>query len=135
MEGSSTPIVEVDVPHLKSGSISQAVRAGDLVAVSGQVALGADGQIVGEGDSDAQAEQTFDNLEAVLSAAGAKLSDVISLTCYLVGVEHYPAYAAARARRLGAHRPAGTAVIVDSLLDRAVSDGGPGPGRRAVRQR
>jgi enamine deaminase RidA (YjgF/YER057c/UK114 family) len=113
----STAIVTVDVPHLRSDAISQAVRAGSLVTVSGQVALGADGQVVGEGDSYAQAEQDFDNLEAVLGAAGAKLSDVISLTCYLVGSEHYPAYAAVRARRLGAHRPAGTAVIVDSLLD------------------
>jgi enamine deaminase RidA (YjgF/YER057c/UK114 family) len=109
--------VEVDVPHLPSGAISQAVRAGDLVTVSGQVALGAGGEIVGEGDSHAQAEQVFDNLEAVLRAAGAALSDIISLTCYLVGPEHYPAYAAVRAQRLGAQRPAGTAVIVDSLLD------------------
>jgi enamine deaminase RidA (YjgF/YER057c/UK114 family) len=113
----STPIVSVDVPHLKSEAISQAVRAGNLVTVSGQVALGADGQVIGEGDSDAQAEQAFDNLEAVLSAAGASLSDIISLTCYLVGTEHYPAYARVRAQRLGAHRPAGTAVIVASLLD------------------
>jgi enamine deaminase RidA (YjgF/YER057c/UK114 family) len=113
----STPIVPVDVPHLKSDAISQAVRAGDVIAVSGQVALGADGRVVGEADSYAQAEQTFDNLEAVLHAAGAGLDDIISLTCYLVGPEHYPAYAAVRARRLGPHRPAGTAVIVAGLLD------------------
>ncbi len=110
-------IVAVDLPHLPSGAIAQAVRAGNLVSVAGQVALGADGEVVGVGDSRSQAEQVFDNLDAVLRAAGAKLTDLVSLTCYLVGTEHYRAYAAVRAERLGDHRPAGTAVIVRSLLD------------------
>ena len=50
--------------------ISQAIRHGDLVYVSGQAAIDESGALVGVGDFDAQAEQTFRNLERVLGAAG-----------------------------------------------------------------
>ena len=49
--------------------ISQAIRLGDLVFVSGQAAIDQSGALVGVGDFDAQAEQAFRNLEHVLEAA------------------------------------------------------------------
>ncbi|MEZ5077618.1 MAG: RidA family protein [Solirubrobacterales bacterium] len=105
-----------DLPHLEFGGMSQAVRSGDLVTVSGQVALGPDG-LVGEGDARAQAEQALSNLEDALGAAGAAPGDVVKLTCYLVDAGDYPAYAAAKAVRFGAAAPAGTCVVVAALLD------------------
>lgn len=58
------------------------VRVGDLVWISGQVAL-KDGQIVGLDDIRAQTEQVFTNLQTVLEAAGGSLDDLIETTTYM----------------------------------------------------
>ena len=52
------------------GPYSQAIRAGSTVYVSGQIALDANGQLVGGGDVAAETHQVMRNLEAVLTAAG-----------------------------------------------------------------
>jgi 2-iminobutanoate/2-iminopropanoate deaminase len=57
--------------------LAQGYRVGDLLFVSGQAAIDGNGQIVGVGDFDAQAEQVFANLERVLSAGGSSLRNVI----------------------------------------------------------
>jgi enamine deaminase RidA (YjgF/YER057c/UK114 family) len=106
-----------DLPGLAFAGMSQAVRDGDLVVLSGQVALDAAGEVVGEGDWDAQAEQALTNLEAGLAAAGAGNEDVVKLTCFLCHADGYPAYAAAKSRRFAAAAPASTCVIVAGLLD------------------
>jgi enamine deaminase RidA (YjgF/YER057c/UK114 family) len=106
-----------DLPGLAFAGMSQAVRDGDLVVLSGQVALDAAGEVVGEGDWDAQAEQALANLEAALAAAGARNEDVLKLTCFLTDVAGYTAYAAAKGRRFAATAPASTCVIVAGLLD------------------
>ena len=66
--------------------------------------------------ADAQATQVWDNLLGILHAAGMEARDIVKLTAYVVGAENYPAYASARSRVLGGHRPASTAVCVASLL-------------------
>jgi enamine deaminase RidA (YjgF/YER057c/UK114 family) len=48
--------------------------------------------------------------------AGMEASDIVKLTAYVVGTENYPAYAAARVRHLGDHKPASTAICVPALL-------------------
>jgi enamine deaminase RidA (YjgF/YER057c/UK114 family) len=106
-----------DLPGLAFAGMSQAVRDGDLVVLSGQVALDAAGEVVGEGDWDAQAEQALTNLEAALAAAGAGNEDVVKLTCFLCDAAGYAAYAEAKARRFAATAPASTCVIVAGLLD------------------
>jgi enamine deaminase RidA (YjgF/YER057c/UK114 family) len=63
-------VVSVDVP-------------GRLVVVSGQIALDADGNLVGPGDLEAQTRQVFTNLEAALAAAGARWEHVIRLGYFL----------------------------------------------------
>lgn len=84
--------------------MSQNVRAGPLVVVSGQVAICPEG-LVGDGDPRAQAEQRFDNLEALLRSAGASRENVVKLTGNLVGCPHYPAYAEVNAACFGESRP------------------------------
>jgi 2-iminobutanoate/2-iminopropanoate deaminase len=106
---------KANLPHLEFEAMSQVVRAGPVIVVSGQVALGPDGP-VGGGDARAQAEQCFDNLESLLLAAGARRENVVKLTCYLVDTRHYPAYAEVKAARFGDHAPASTCVVVDALL-------------------
>jgi len=95
---------------------SQAVRAGDTLYISGQIAIGTDGTLVGAGDARRQAEQCFDNLEAVLSAAGMGLDDIVKLTCFMVDINDYPAYRDVKVERLPRTTPASTGIIVTALL-------------------
>jgi enamine deaminase RidA (YjgF/YER057c/UK114 family) len=55
---------------------------GKLVYLSGQVALDADGNLVGKDDFLAQTRQVFENLKSALAAAGASFQDVIKLNYY-----------------------------------------------------
>lgn len=70
-----------------------------LVLVSGQVALGDDGTVVSDDPRD-QAEQCFANIESALSLAGARVSDVVKLVCYLTDASYFGAYSDARAKCL-----------------------------------
>src|ERR1700682_4487270 len=56
------------------------------VYISGQIALDRDGNVVGQGDMKAQAEQVFKNLQAALDAAGAKFSDVVKMNMYTTDI-------------------------------------------------
>ena len=64
-----------------------------LVFVSGQVAMDANGRVVGEGDVKAQAAQVYRNLESVLSEAGCTLRDVVKFTTFLVRSEDWAPFA------------------------------------------
>lgn len=66
------------------GPYSQAIRAGELVFLSGQIALDPSrGELVGPDDVDAQTHQVMRNLGAVLRAAGASFDQVVKSTIYL----------------------------------------------------
>jgi reactive intermediate/imine deaminase len=68
---------------------SWATKAGNLIFVAGQAALGPDGKIVGEGDIRRQTEQTMENIKLTLDAAGATMDDVVKTTIYLTDVANY----------------------------------------------
>ncbi|MFJ5709230.1 MULTISPECIES: RidA family protein [unclassified Streptomyces] len=90
---------------------------GRFVAISGQIALDAEGAVVGAGDPAAQARQVFANLERCLAAAGAGFGDVVKLTYFLTDVAHLPALRDARdAAFAGLPLPASSAVQVDALV-------------------
>lgn len=90
---------------------------GRLVAVSGQLALDEDGELVGAGDAGAQARQVFENLRRCPAAAGATFDDVVKLTCFVTDMAHMPAVRAARAEHMGDDRlPAASAVQVAGLV-------------------
>jgi enamine deaminase RidA (YjgF/YER057c/UK114 family) len=85
--------------------------------VSGQVAIGEDGQLVGLGDPAAQAGQVFENLRRCLAATGLSFNDVIKLTYYVTDVAHLPAVRAVRDEFIDTDRPpASTAVQVVALV-------------------
>jgi 2-iminobutanoate/2-iminopropanoate deaminase len=97
---------------------SQAWRvdgARSVVFVSGQAAVSADGQIVGEGDFDAQARQTFENLQTVLDQSDASFESVTKLTVYLTDMTNLPDYGRIKAEFVKGEQPASTAVEVKSL--------------------
>jgi reactive intermediate/imine deaminase len=71
------------------GTYSQAIRAGNLVFLSGQIPLDpASMEFVG-GDFEARARQVFDNLRAVAKAAGGDLNQVVKLTIFLTDLGNF----------------------------------------------
>lgn len=95
--------------------ISQAIRAGNLVFVSGQAALTMEGGLVGVGDFDAQAEQAFDNLRRVLEAGGSSLGQVLKVTIFLTDMANFPKVVGLREKYFRKPYPADTIVEVRSL--------------------
>jgi 2-iminobutanoate/2-iminopropanoate deaminase len=94
---------------------TDAVRAGDLLFVSGIVPVDAEGALVGGSDVVAQAEQVFALLGRVLAAAGAAPGDVVKVTLYLLDKDDRPRINPVRQRFFGTARPASTLVEVSGL--------------------
>jgi enamine deaminase RidA (YjgF/YER057c/UK114 family) len=106
-----------------SGLYSQVAKvdSGPLAFIAGQHALDAHGNCVGIYDFDAQFEQVFENLGAVLEGLNAGFEDIVKLTTYLVQSEHIEKFMRARAAlfpRLFANEsyPPNTLVVVDCLV-------------------
>ncbi len=97
------------------GPYSQAVRAGGLVFVSGQIPLDpATGQVVG-GDIAAQTERVMNSLGAVLAAAGLGVDDVVRTTIYLVDLGNFAVVNDVYGRFFRAPYPARSTVQVAAL--------------------
>ncbi len=85
-------------------------RGTKMVFVAGQVALDADGNRVGDGDTAAQVEQCYVNVAAALRAAGASFDDVVKLTIYATdlsptGLAHFGEGLGRACARLGIAQP------------------------------
>jgi reactive intermediate/imine deaminase len=89
---------------------TDAVRAGGLLFVSGIVAVDGDGRLVGGDDVVAQTRQVFENMRAVLAAAGCGFADVVKVTIFLTDVDDRPRINPVRQEVFGAARPASTLV-------------------------
>ena len=94
---------------------TDAVRAGDLLFVSGCVPVDGEGRLVGGDDVVAQARQVFANVGAVLTAAGAGFADVVKVTVFLLDVDDRAAVNEVRKEVFGEVRPASTLVEVSRL--------------------
>lgn len=88
-----------------------------FVYISGQLGLDLSGKMVGkQGDFEAQAVQTFENMKAALAAVNAGFEHVIKLNNYLVNIDHLPIYRAVRDRFVNtAAPPASTLVAISQL--------------------
>ncbi len=95
--------------------LSQGIRVGNLVFISGQAAIGDDGNIVGRGDFDKQAEQAFRNLQRALEAAGSSLDRVAKVTIFLKSMDNFGKIVALRRQWFSAPYPADTIVEISSL--------------------
>src|SRR4051812_5868494 len=98
---------------------AHAVRMGELIFISGQVARDKDGRLVGRGDARAQTEQVFRNLQAILEAAGSDMRSVGKLTVFITKLEFRPIVHEIRSRVFSeaGHLPASTLAVVTSLAD------------------
>ena len=93
---------------------TDAVRAGNLLFVSGCVPVDGDGRLVG-GDVVAQARQVFANIGDVLAAGGASFADVVKVTVYLIDIDDRARINPVREEVFGETRPASTLVEVSAL--------------------
>jgi len=107
--------VSTDPDPYEPYRISQAMRVGDLLFVSGQAAIDPQGQLVGVGDFDAQAEQAFTNLATVLEAGGSSLRDIVKVTIFLTDMGNFPKIVELRGKWFVEPYPADTIVQVVSL--------------------
>jgi 2-iminobutanoate/2-iminopropanoate deaminase len=93
----------------------EVVAPGRTVYISGQLATGPDGKLVG-GDFAAQAEQVFKNLQIALASVGASFADIVKLNSYLSDISHLPILREVRARHLDpAALPASTTLAVSGF--------------------
>ena len=97
------------------GHYSHAVRFGNLVFVSGQLATRPDGSHTADLPFEDQVRQALDNVLTALRSAGATKDDVLKVTAYIVDVERWPRFNAVYAEVMGDARPARTVVPVGEL--------------------
>ena len=71
------------------GTYSQAIQAGNLVFLSGQIPLVPATMEIVDGDFEARARQVFENLRAVAEAAGGDLNDIVKLTIFLTDLGNF----------------------------------------------
>lgn len=88
------------------------------LAIAGQVGTAPDGTV--PADSAGQMERAWDNLLAVLTAAGMAIPDIVKLTVFLTDPADVPLYREVRDRRLAGHAPATTLLIVAGLASPAL---------------
>jgi reactive intermediate/imine deaminase len=111
---SRTPIHSDDAPAA-IGPYSQAVRAGDLVFISGQIPLDPASMEMVDGGIAAQIRRVLDNLMAVIAASGGGPEHVVRVTVYLTDLGNFGAVNELMAEYFDAPYPARAAVEVSAL--------------------
>lgn len=96
------------------GPYSQAIRCGKTLYISGQLPLEPESLRLAEG-FEAQAEQVFRNLAAILAEAGMESRHVVKLTIYVTGLGHFADLNAIMERHFSAPYPARAAIEVSAL--------------------
>jgi 2-iminobutanoate/2-iminopropanoate deaminase len=107
-------IIDTNAAPKAIGPYSQAVVMNGMLYSSGQIPLTPDGELI-TGDIEAQTEQVFRNLKAVLAAAGASLGDVVKTTVFVRDLNDFVRLNAVYERHFGAHKPARSTVQVARL--------------------
>ena len=98
-------------------TFAPAVKQGNLIFLSGFTGVDyATGELVGEGDIAAQTRQILKNMQEILEAAGASVTDIVQTTDYITTTEGYRETAKVRREFFGDNFPASTGVIVAGLL-------------------
>jgi enamine deaminase RidA (YjgF/YER057c/UK114 family) len=98
-------------------TFSAAVRAGNLLFISGMTAANEKGELVGEGDIVRQTEYIFEKMGRVLQQAGAGFANIVETTEYFLTLDDYARTADVRRAVFGAPPyPAATGVLVSGLI-------------------
>ncbi|HWU51380.1 MAG TPA: RidA family protein [Tahibacter sp.] len=111
----SRTVIASDAAPKAIGPYSQAVQVGNTIYTSGQIPLDpATGELVA-GDIAAQAHRVFDNLKAVIEAAGASFSDVARVGIYLTDLSNFAAVNAVMTEYFQPPYPARSTIGVAAL--------------------
>ena len=97
------------------GPYSQAVKAGNLLFVSGQVPFVPETMEIVEGDVKAQTAQSLKNLQAILKEAGADFSNVVKTTVFIKDMNEFAQITEVYAEYFGENKPARACVEVARL--------------------
>ncbi|WP_064106930.1 RidA family protein [Pseudomonas fluorescens] len=108
-------LIQTTQASAPGGHYAQAVLHQGILYVSGQLPVRADGSHSVDQPFEVQAAIALDNLMAILGAAGRSPSDLLKVTVYVAGIEHWPAFDRIYAHYLGEHRPARAVVPVPAL--------------------
>jgi 2-iminobutanoate/2-iminopropanoate deaminase len=112
-----TDISPVSTPNAPApaGHYAQGIRFGNLLFVSGQLAVRPDGTHAADESFEAQTRVVLANAFAILGAAGSGPERVLEVTAYIAGVEHWPTFNRIYAEMFGEWRPARSVVPVPEL--------------------
>ena len=103
-------------PGGRSLPFTKAVRAGDFIFVSGQVPMGADGEII-EGNIATQTQQTIENVKSILQSLGLSLEHVVKATVWLADTRDFWPFNKVYLEYFGAALPARSCVRADMMVD------------------
>ena len=106
-------LISSDKVPVPAGPYSPGLTVGEWIFLSGQGGFDPNTRKVVSDDLAQQTEQTFDNIETVLDAAGASLDDVISCLVHLVDLADVPAFNAVYERKFKGVKPVRTTVRAD----------------------
>jgi enamine deaminase RidA (YjgF/YER057c/UK114 family) len=96
---------------------SRAVQIGNTLEVTGTVALGEDGSVVGKGDFYQQAKYIIQKVDKILATAGFALTDVVRTRMFVTDISHWEEIGKAHGEFFKDIRPATTMVEVNALID------------------
>lgn len=108
-------VIATDAAPKAIGPYVQAIVADGWLYSSGQIPLTPNGNDIVAGGIEAQAEQVFDNLEAVLAVAGASLAQVVKATVFVQDLGDFARLNEIYERRFAGHKPARSTVQVAGL--------------------
>jgi reactive intermediate/imine deaminase len=112
---SNKAVIHTDKAPAAIGTYSQAVKAGNTVYLSGQIPLIPETMELVEGGFEAQADQVFKNISAVVEASGAELADIVKLNIYLTDLSNFPIINEVMSRYFQQPYPARAAVGISEL--------------------
>ena len=97
------------------GPYSHMVRVGDMLYLSGQIALNPDTMELNAANTEAEVRQVFKNIEAVLKAGGADLNNIVKLTVFITDLEQFNSVNVVMSELLSPPYPARSTVQVAAL--------------------
>jgi len=96
---------------------SRAVKVGNIVEISGTVASGDDGKVLGKDDAYAQTKYIYEKIEAVLQRAGATMKDVVRVRMFVTDISRWQEYGKAHSEFFRDIKPCNTMVEVNALIE------------------
>ena len=108
-------VIHTDNAPKAIGPYSQAVKAGNMLFVSGQVPFVPETMEIVEGDVKAQTAQSLKNLQAILKEAGADFSNVVKTTVFIKDMNEFAQINEVYAEFFGENKPARACVEVARL--------------------